>query len=279
MKENQLLKGDTVEKKNLENLYLRYEVFTNKTFIDTNFARCKLLDITFENCSFKYGSFSGCDFDNVLFRNCKFKGFNFSNIQGTIKIIGCYTSKLRFTGCMSSHSYFTKTNFRGTTFILCCFGDLLTESCNLINSRFQLTDITNSKFTSCNLTGSVFYSCNLGGCRFRDCNTNKMSFLPISRLNYEMFVPFQTGFNVCRIIPSVVRKQGFMPKLWRHELATREAFRKKHMNFRNYHSIFKRIWENHPPPREEDQQPQKLDSSALKRYLNTLLNHQFDLEY
>lgn len=279
MKENEFLKNTTIHGKILTNLKLhRFAVVVGKTFTNVTFERCKFNDVTFEKCNFRFSSFFECDLRNIIFEKCKFKDTSFRVVEGTIKLFNCYASHLQFYNCATSYSFFRRSNLRATTFILCRFRNANIESCNLNNSRFDLCDLMQAKFMKCNMKGNVFYSCNLRDCNFNNCNTKEMTFAPISRPVANMFTPFQTGFNACRIIPSPVRRQGFLPKIWRHELAIREDFSKKHLNFRHYNSIFKRLWDSKPPSRTGSQEPKKLESYALQNYLDILLSHQLDLD-
>jgi uncharacterized protein YjbI with pentapeptide repeats len=113
--------------------------FMNCEFSKSNLAEISFIDCVFENCNLSMASLAKTILRDVKFLNCKMLGIHFENCNQ-------FGLTVSFDNCNLSHSSFYQAKLKKTVF----------KNCNLQEVDFTETDISYSLLEKCDLADATF---------------------------------------------------------------------------------------------------------------------------
>lgn len=134
---------------------LSTEVYENCQFVNCNFYKTNLVDITFRecrfvDCDFSLSSMKNTTLSDIHFVGCKLVGVQFDDCNP-------FLFSIDFESCVLKLAVFFKVKLRKTRF----------KNSNLQETDFTEADLTEAIFDNCDLMRTVFHFSNLEKADFR----------------------------------------------------------------------------------------------------------------
>lgn len=121
--------------------------FHNHCFIEVDFSRQDIRDLTFTDCSFVKCNFTNCKLDNIIISNCNLKGCNFSASDLPFSKI----SDSFFIDCLFNSAYAYKSEWKSSNFRRCSFRNIYLKESTLDHINIFYSNLVNAKLADSNI--------------------------------------------------------------------------------------------------------------------------------
>jgi len=131
------------------------EIYENCKFVNCNFYKSNLVDVTFrectfEDCDFSLASLKNTAFNDIHFIGCKLVGVQFDECNP-------FLFSVDFESCVLKLAVFYKMKLKKTRF----------KNCNLQETDFSEADMTSATLDNCDLQRGTFHRTVLEKADFR----------------------------------------------------------------------------------------------------------------